>query len=68
MKLKNGDKSVVKNAYHNVLMWRGETHRFKRNSKEFEGEIIGINELGKLSIRVGKEFKTFDIKEIKFIA
>ena len=67
LKLKNGGQDKIRNSYHDILMWRGEVHRFSSDHGEFFGEIIGINEYGKLSIRVGSELKTFDVKEVVFL-
>ncbi len=68
LKLKNGTKEPILNTYHRLLMWRGEIHTFKSGSGEFKGEITGINESGKLTIRVGTNLKVFDVKEVAFVS
>ncbi len=68
LKLKNGAKDDIRNAYHSLLMWRGEERRFKSELEEFEGEIVGINEYGKLSIKVQNKLRVFDVKEIEFVS
>ena len=67
LKLKNGQRNEIRNSYHELLMWRGESHEFKSESGLFTGEIVGVNEFGKLAIRVGAELRIFDVKEVVFV-
>lgn len=53
--------------YLDVLYRRGEKHRFNDNDRDFEGEIIGVDELGKLVLEREGELKKYNLKEIKFI-
>ncbi len=68
MKLKTGKTEEILNSYHDLMMWRGELRTFKSSEVEFEGEIIGIDSQGRLSINVEGELKTFGIKEVQFIS
>lgn len=67
MKLKAGADEEILNAYHDLLMWRGEKRLFKSHEGEFEGEIIGIDQNGKLVVNQHGNLKYFGIKEIEFI-
>ncbi|WP_462252168.1 biotin--[acetyl-CoA-carboxylase] ligase [Ekhidna sp.] len=67
LKLKNGDKTNILDEYHNLLRWRGELHIFRSSSGEFEGEIIGIDKNGRLSINQSGTLQTFGIKEVEFL-
>ncbi|MEO9485852.1 MAG: biotin--[acetyl-CoA-carboxylase] ligase [Ekhidna sp.] len=67
LKLKHGDKRNILHEYHRQLMWRGELHVFKANGIEFQGEIIGIDNQGRLSINENGSLRSFSIKEVEFI-
>ncbi len=67
LSLRNGNRNSIRNAYHDILMWRGEIHQFRSKTETFRGEIVGINEFGQLSIHVGSELKIFDVKEVVFV-
>ncbi|WP_436515284.1 biotin--[acetyl-CoA-carboxylase] ligase [Ekhidna sp. To15] len=67
LKLKAGKTEEILNDYHDLLMWRGEKRIFKSERGEFEGEIIGIDHLGRLAVEQDGNLKYFGIKEIQFI-
>lgn len=52
--------------YYEVMRWRGELHTFKSGDEVFEGEIIGIDNTGRLQLRVHDAMRKFDVKEIIF--
>lgn len=66
--LKQGKKDLIKTKYLSQLYWYQEIHKFKdtKNQKEFEGQIIGIDTLGKLALEVNKKVHYFNFKEIQF--
>jgi BirA family transcriptional regulator, biotin operon repressor / biotin---[acetyl-CoA-carboxylase] ligase len=66
LRLKKEDYKALLIEYYEHLYWRGEIHTFK-SGEYFLGEIIGINEIGKLVINANNELRYFDLKEIQFI-
>jgi BirA family biotin operon repressor/biotin-[acetyl-CoA-carboxylase] ligase len=53
--------------YHANLRWIGETRTFLVDGNLLEGEIQGINEQGKLILKVFDEIRHFGLKEITFL-
>jgi BirA family biotin operon repressor/biotin-[acetyl-CoA-carboxylase] ligase len=66
LRLKKGELKNLLFEYYESLYWRGELHTFK-SDEYFIGEIIGIDESGKLVVNTNNELKYFDLKEIQFI-
>ena len=64
--LKAGDKASLTVQYLNNLYWRYEERLFK-SEDFFNGSIQGIDDSGKLIIRVKGEDKYFSFKEVEFI-
>jgi BirA family transcriptional regulator, biotin operon repressor / biotin---[acetyl-CoA-carboxylase] ligase len=65
--LKNGNYQQLKAKYLSVLFRFQEWHWFKQNEKEFMGQIIGIDETGKLALEVNDKINYYDFKEIQFV-
>jgi BirA family biotin operon repressor/biotin-[acetyl-CoA-carboxylase] ligase len=65
--LKRGDWDSLNKDYLNVLYWFREEHTFFSKSENFVGVIEGVDEIGRLLVRVGAEMRTFDLKEILYI-
>ncbi len=68
LKLKSGENDVILSKYHELLMWRGEQRKFKVKENEFLGEIIGIDEHGRLAINHHHGLHYYGIKEVEFIS
>lgn len=66
--LKSNKTSIILDEYHKQLMWRGEQHVFRTGEYEFEGEIIGIDHHGRLTINHKGVLRTFGIKEVQFVS
>lgn len=67
LSLKSGKADELIASYHEYLYRRGELHLFETQGRVFEGEIIGIDRTGRLSIREGQILCHFDTKEVKFL-
>lgn len=68
IKLKSYDiKSLLFN-YHQNLRWRGEVHNYLVKNENIEGEIIGINEKGRLVMKHNNSLSSYDVKEISFLS
>lgn len=67
LKLKAGDRSAILDHYHRLLMWRGEKRKFRHVKEEIFGEIVGIDQHGRLVINHDGNLHCYGIKEIEFI-
>lgn len=64
--LVTGKLHILQDSYLKNLYWKNEKHMFRAESF-FEGEIVGIDEIGKLLVNTGGETKSFSFKEIEFV-
>ncbi|WP_424963369.1 biotin--[acetyl-CoA-carboxylase] ligase [Ekhidna sp.] len=67
LKLKTGDRDTILDHYHQLLMWRGEKRNFRRADLEFYGEIVGIDQHGRLAINHDGSLHYYGIKEVEFV-
>ena len=67
LKLKAENIKPIMYDYHQNLRWRGEVHEFESQGETFLGEIIGINEFGKLMVKHTDKLHSYDVKDIVFI-
>lgn len=58
----------IKDYYLKSLFAYQTPYRFKDDSGEFIASIIGIEESGKLLLRKNSEIRSYNLKEVKFIA
>lgn len=61
------NRDYLKNEYLENLYRIKELHNFKSNNHPFEGQIIGIDEWGRLKIEVNGDQRVFNVKEVEFI-
>jgi len=66
--LRSGEEDKIDQEFLSVLYRLNEKHYFRSAEEEFEGEIIGVNEIGQLLIKKldGKIFD-FHFKEVEFL-
>ncbi|MFY0600291.1 MAG: biotin--[acetyl-CoA-carboxylase] ligase [Cyclobacteriaceae bacterium] len=67
LKLKAHDFKSTLFYYHQNMRWRGEIHVFSSGEKSFEGEIIGIDDKGRLVVKQEDQLFSYDVKEIEFV-
>ena len=67
LKLKAGERAAILDQYHQLLMWRGEKRKFRHADEEFFGEIVGIDQHGRLAINHGGSLYYYGIKEVEFV-
>ena len=60
------DVTVFDREYLSNMYRRGEMHPFLIEGEKVNGEIIGVSEIGKLKVKIGKELKEYGMKEIIF--
>lgn len=64
--LKSGQLERIKSLYLDNLYWINETHLFDANGV-FSGQIVDVNESGKLIVESNHVKHSYDIKEIAFV-
>jgi len=66
--LRDGEEERIDREFISVLYRINEKHWFRADEKVFEGEIIGVNEIGQLLIRKNDgEILDFHFKEVEFL-
>lgn len=66
--LKEGEEDLIDQEFISVLYLRNEKHWFLAEQEMFEGEIVGVNEIGQLLIRKDNgEILDFHFKEVEFL-
>ena len=65
--LRRGDFQKLKDDYYAVLFWKGEEHQFQDGKKIFTGIVEGIDEAGRLLVKLSSGIERFNFKEIKFL-
>jgi BirA family biotin operon repressor/biotin-[acetyl-CoA-carboxylase] ligase len=66
--LRNGGNQIIDSEFLAALYHLYEKHFYKAEDEVFEGEIIGVNEIGQLLIRKnGGEVLEFHFKEVEFL-
>ena len=66
--LRNGGDEIIDNEFTASLYRLNEKHFYKSENDVFEGEIIGVNEIGQLVIRKNNgQILEFHFKEVEFL-
>lgn len=66
--LRNGEEELIDREFISALYRINEKHFFKAENVVFEGEILGVNEIGQLLIRKNDgEVLEFHFKEVEFL-
>ncbi len=67
-RLKQGEFNKINSEFISVLYRLNELHWFRSENEDFQGEIIGVNEIGQLLIRRDNgEILEFHFKEVEFL-
>ncbi|CAM3467527.1 biotin--[acetyl-CoA-carboxylase] ligase [Pontibacter korlensis] len=67
LQLRNGQTDRLKVEYLQGLYRYQEVHAFKIGDQEVQGQILGVNEEGRLAVKIGNELRYFDFKEIAHV-
>jgi BirA family transcriptional regulator, biotin operon repressor / biotin---[acetyl-CoA-carboxylase] ligase len=67
LQLKQQKYAALRGEYLNSLYRRGEMHTFESSGVTFNGEIVGIDEEGRLAVNVESEMKYFEVKQIRYL-
>jgi BirA family transcriptional regulator, biotin operon repressor / biotin---[acetyl-CoA-carboxylase] ligase len=67
LQLKQLKYAIQKAEYLERLYRRGEQHYYQAERGPFKGEIVGIDEDGRLAVNAGNEMKYFEVKQIRYL-
>jgi biotin-(acetyl-CoA carboxylase) ligase len=62
----NTIESSLKSDYESLLYQKGQRAVYADVDGEFEGEILGVQEDGRLQIKVLNDVRIYSLKEIQF--
>jgi biotin-(acetyl-CoA carboxylase) ligase len=62
----NSVESSLKAAYERLLYQKGEMAHYIDANGEFEGEIVGVQEDGRICLKVLDEIRYYSLKELQF--
>jgi BirA family transcriptional regulator, biotin operon repressor / biotin---[acetyl-CoA-carboxylase] ligase len=65
--LKQNRLTELRQLYLKHLFQRGEVKQYEANGVEFSGEIVAIDEDGRLAVNVDNQMKYFQVKEIRYL-
>lgn len=65
--LKAGKENIIDKDYLSRLYWFNEPRNFKINEESVRAIIVGIDNIGKLQVKINNEIRAFDLKEIEFL-
>ena len=65
--LRNQQNQKLNADYLAAMYWIGEQHVFSDAQNQFEGVIIGVDEIGRLRIHVDGAVRTFSVKEVNYL-
>lgn len=65
--LRNNQIEKLYTDYLIAMYWIGERHIFSDAKSQFEGVIIGTDEIGRLRIRVENDVRVFSVKEVNYL-
>jgi BirA family transcriptional regulator, biotin operon repressor / biotin---[acetyl-CoA-carboxylase] ligase len=66
LQLRQNKLSALMEDYLRVLYWLNEMHSFSANGDVFEGTICGVDQSGKLRVRINGEERLYGVKEIGY--
>lgn len=67
LQLRQGKCSDLLQDYLQVLYRRNQLATYRSNDALFTGVITGVDEIGKLQIKIEEEVRTFDLKDIQYV-
>ena len=67
LRLRAGEHNTLMDEYLASLYRRHEKHKFASDGKVFDGEILDLDEWGKLRIRIDDQVRVFGVKEVRYV-
>jgi BirA family biotin operon repressor/biotin-[acetyl-CoA-carboxylase] ligase len=67
LQLRQGKRVALTEDYHQSLYGLGEVKRYRAGGVEFEGVIVGVDEIGRLRVKGEDGEKRYGLKEIEVV-
>lgn len=67
LQLRAGGLGVLRQNYRQVLYRYREPHLYEVDNHQVTGEIVDVDEAGRLALSISGQLRHFDLKEIKYI-
>jgi BirA family biotin operon repressor/biotin-[acetyl-CoA-carboxylase] ligase len=67
LQLRAGQVSQLRQAYLQVLYRYQETHSFEVAGQRVSGQIVGVEDDGRLAVALGNELRRFTLQEIRYV-
>jgi len=67
LQLRAGQVSQLRQAYLQVLYRYQETHSFEVAGQRVSGQIVGVEDDGRLAVALGNELRRFSLQEIRYL-
>ncbi|UOQ97732.1 biotin--[acetyl-CoA-carboxylase] ligase [Hymenobacter sp. 5317J-9] len=67
LQLRAGQVGALRQAYLHALYRYQETHSFLIDGQETQGQIVGVEDDGRLAVAVGAELRRFGMQEIRHL-
>jgi len=68
LQLRQNNYAALMENYLSLMHWIGERRHFNSNGDIFEGIILGVDQSGRLKMKIGEKEALFAAKEIAFVA
>ena len=67
LQLRGGQNGQLRHAYLQALYRYQEVHSYSIGDEQVQGQIVGVDEDGRLALEVGNKLRYFDFKEVRYI-
>lgn len=67
LQLRSGRVGALRTEYLRVLYRFQEEHDYEADGQRLRGQIVGVDEAGRLALASGHSLRYFDLKEIKYL-
>lgn len=67
LQLRNGHTSLLRHTYLQALYRYQEVHSYIADEQQVQGQIVGVDEDGRLAVEIENELRYFNFKEISYI-
>ncbi|WP_354579625.1 biotin--[acetyl-CoA-carboxylase] ligase [Hymenobacter sp. UYP22] len=67
LQLRSGRIGTLRTEYLRVLYRFQEEHDYEADGQRLRGQIVGVDEAGRLALALGNSLRYFDLKEIKYL-
>jgi BirA family biotin operon repressor/biotin-[acetyl-CoA-carboxylase] ligase len=67
LQLRAGQVGALRRAYLQALYRYQETHAFEVDGQRVSGQIVGVEDDGRLAVAIGSEVRRFGLQEIRYL-